>query len=261
MIGSVRIKVHRTITGVMKTCTIIKDVDRWYACITVVTEVEGEVSTECRAPVGVDVGVSPAIALSDGMIIAAPKLLKYSAAEIKFLQRTLARKREGSRNREKARIRLAKAWRKVRNRRDDFVHKQSRYLADNYGIIVFEDLKITNLLKNHSLASAILDACWGKLRRLTAYKAERRGGREILVVPSGTSQECSECGKTVPKELTQRVHRCHYCELVLERNVNAARVILARGLERAHAEAEPLPIIRTGMLGRGSKKPENESFG
>ncbi len=134
--------------------------------------------------------------------------------------------------------------------------KASRYLTDNYGTIVFEDLRIKNMVKNHRLASAILDATWGKLRRLTAYKAERRGdnGRVILVEPRGTSQECSRCQRIVEKSLSVRTHVCPHCGLILDRDVNAARNILARGLEQAHAETEPIPIIRIGKFSQGSKK-------
>ena len=113
------------------------------------------------------------------------------------------------------------------------------------------------MMKNHSLASAILDATWAKLRRLTAYKAERRGGRVILVDPSGTSQVCSGCGETVRKDLSVRIHVCPCCGLVLDRDLNAARNILGRGLERAHAEMGPLLVqtVRTNMFRRGGEKP------
>lgn len=213
------------------------------------------VSINDKPPVGVDLGVSSLASLSDGTIIAAPKFLRMSEREIKALQKRLSRKKEGSKNQEKAKIQLARAWRRVRNRRHDFSHKVSRRLADNYGIIVFENLRTINMVKNHSLASAILDACWGKLRLSTAYKAERLGGREILVNPRGSSQECSRCRNMVPKSLSERVHRCPHCGLVLDRDVNAARVTLARGLEQARVEVEPLSVLRTSKLGRGNKKP------
>jgi putative transposase len=199
--------------------------------------------------------VTSIAALSDGTIVAAPRLLKKSEVEIKTLQRSLSRKQKGSKNREKAKIALEKSWRKLRNRRNDFAHKTSRFFADNYGTIVFEDLNIPKMVKNHHLASAILDACWGKTRLLTAYKAEKRGGRVILVEPRGTSQECSGCGRVVEKALSERMHLCPHCGLQLDRDVNAARNILARGLEWARVETEPLPIIRIGKFGRGSKKP------
>ena len=79
----------------------------------------------------------------------------------------------------------------MRRQRDDFAHKLSDQLAKENKVIVFEDLEIKNMVKNHSLASAIMDATWGKMRQLTAYKAEKRSGRVILVNPRGTSQKCS----------------------------------------------------------------------
>ena len=254
MIGRVRIRLHRKIAGTVKTCTIIRDVDQWYACITAQTK-DKKIPVNKKPAVGVDVGVSPIVALSDGTIIPAPKILRDSAEAIKAAQQSLSRKQKGSKNREKAKLLLEKAWRKVRNQRNDFAHKTSRFLANNYSTIVFEDLQILNMVRNHNLASAILDASWGQLRRLTVYKTERRGGRVLLVEPRGTSQECSGCGKTVEKDLSVRTHVCPDCGLELDRDVNGARNTLARGLEQAHVETEPLPIIRIGKFGLGSKKP------
>ena len=260
MIGKARVVLHREVEGRMKTCTIIRDIDQWYACITV-EKGAAEILPSSKPSVGVDLGVNPVAALSDGIILPAPRLLKKSETEIKSLQRTLSRKQKGSKNREKAKIALEKSWRRLRNSRNNFAHKTSRFFADNYGTIAFEDLKIQNMVKNHHLASAILDASWGKTRQLTAYKAERRGGRVILVEPRGTSQECSGCGKVVAKVLSERTHSCPFCGLELDRHVNAARNILARGLEQAPVETEPLPVIRIGKVGRGSKKPTDPSRG
>ena len=103
-------------------------------------------------------------------------------------------------------------------------------LSDTFGTNVFEDLSINRMVKKHSPSSAIMDTAWGKLRQLSAYKAERRGGRIILVEPSGSSQDC---WKTVEKDLYIRTHHCPRSGLVLDRDVNAAINILARGLERA----------------------------
>ena len=235
MIGEIKAMVHRRIEGEQRTCTIVRDIDQWYACISAEAEPEQK-SVESRPAVGVDVGVQTLATLSDGRAFSNLKVLPRSVEKIKKLQRSLSRKKRGSRNRLKAKTALAKAWRKVRRQRDDVAHKVSHQLAEDYGMIVFEDLRILNMVKNHGLASAILDATWGKLRQLTAYKAERRGGRVIVVEPSGTSQVCSGCGETVRKGLSARTHICPYCGLSLDRDLNAARNILARGLERAHAE-------------------------
>jgi putative transposase len=256
MIGMVKVRMHRKIDGVFRTCTIIHDIDQWYVCISAEVEPEQEHGAP-RPAVGVDLGIQALATLSDGTTFPNLKALPKSVEKIKRLQRSLSRKKRNSKNRLKAKIALAKAWRKVRRQRDDVAHKVSHRLAEEYGTVVFEDLKIGNMVKNHSLASAILDATWGTLSRLTAYKAERRGGRVILVEPSGTSQVCSGCGEIVPKNLSVRTHICPRCGLVLDRDLNAARNILERGLERARAETEPLlvPIVRISKFRRGGEKP------
>ena len=193
---------------------------------------------------GVDVGISNVVALSSDEIVQNPKFLKQSVEKIRKLQRELTRKKSGSQRGGKAKLVLAKAWRKVRRQREDFTHKVSHTLASENNIIVFEDLKIQNMMKNHNLASAILDSTWGKLRQLTAYKAEWRGGRVVLVDPRGTSQKCSRCGEVVPKSLSERMHQCLKCGLTLDRDINAARNILRAGLEQSHAETEPLLVRR-----------------
>ncbi|MCJ7631231.1 transposase [Candidatus Bathyarchaeota archaeon] len=256
MIGAIKVKMHRRIEGELRTCTIVRDIDQWYACISARAKLDQK-NIVSRPAVGVDVGVQTLATLSDGTTFPNLKTLQRSVEKIKILQRNLSRKKEGSRNRLKARTGLAKVWRKVRRQRDDVAHKVSNRLAEDYGMIVFEDLRIGNMVQNHVLASAILDATWGKLRRLTAYKAERRGGRVIVVEPRGTSQVCSGCGVTVRKDLSVRTHICPCCGLVLDRDLNAAKNILERGLERARAETGPL-LVQTVWISkfrRGGEKP------
>ncbi|HKW03796.1 MAG TPA: transposase, partial [Nitrososphaerales archaeon] len=114
------------------------------------------------------------VALSTGEVTPNPKFLKDSALIIERPQRDLSRKMEGSQNRKKAKLSLAKAWRKVRRQRGDFAHKLSHKLASENNMIEFESPKINPVVKNHNLESAILDSSWGKFRQLTVYKAERR---------------------------------------------------------------------------------------
>ena len=241
-IGRVRVTLHRRVTGAIRRATVIRDIDQWFVALLV--EQDHRMVPSSSGKVGVDMGISNVVALSDGMLIDNPRLLSKSIERIKSLQRRLSNKKKGSSNREKAKLSLAKASRKARRQRDDFAHKLSDRLTKENKVIVFEDLKVRNMVKNHSLASAIMDASWGQLRRLTAYKAERRGGRVILVNPSGTSQKCSGCGAMVLKQLSERVHDCPRCGLVMDRDVNAARNILQAGLEQARVEAEPLLVQR-----------------
>ena len=252
-IGSVKMKVHGSIEGASKTCTVVRDVDQWYACISVEAEKYSPRPTEAQVsdrPIGIDLGITNLVALSDGTKFPNPRYLPGSIKQIKRLQRNLSGKKRGSNNRMKTKVALGKAWRKVRRQRDDYAHKLSHHLANHYSTIVFEDLHIPSMVKNHSLASAITDASWGQLRQLTAYKAERHGGRVILVEPRGTSQKCSGCGEVVPKELSERVHHCPRCGLVVDRDVNAARNILKAGQELAHVEAEPLLVQRRKRISK-----------
>jgi putative transposase len=255
VIGKIKMRIHRVIEGKIKTATIIKDIDQWFVALSVEKQANNTLNQNNKS-IGVDLGITNAIALSDGALIEGPRFLRKAEERIKKLQKTLSRKKRGSKRREKSRILLAKAWRKVRRQRDDFAHKVSNNLAGEYGTIVFEDLNIRGMVKNHSLASAIMDSCWYKLRQLTVYKAERRGGRIVFVNPAGTSQKCSGCGGMVQKPLSERTHICPKCGLVLDRDVNAARNILALGLERALTEAESLLIPkRISKFGQGSEKP------
>ncbi|MDG6949984.1 MAG: transposase [Nitrososphaerota archaeon] len=259
-IGLIRVRLHRPIEGLPKTCTIVRDIDQWYACICAGVQPSKLVEPRSDKPVGVDLGILNLATLSDGRAFENPRHLGNSVKRIVTLQRRLSRKKKGSANREKAKVLLAKAWRKVRNQRLDLAHKISANLASEYSTVVFEGLQIPNMVKNHNLASAIMDASWGQLRRLTACKAERRGGRVILVNPSGTSQKCSGCGGVVPKGLGERTHSCPNCGLVLDRDVNAARNILAAGLERARAEGQPLLVQRRRISKFAPVKQEANAF-
>jgi len=190
----------------LKSCTIIRDEDQWYCCITTDDGiVEKQEPKLIQNAVGIDKGIVNLMALSTDEMIENPRYIKRAVDNIKTLQRSLSRKEKGSHTREKARIQLAKAWRKVRNQRLDYCHKKSAKLATRFDTIVFEDLKINNMVRNHNVAQAIMDATWGMLSRITTYKVERRGGRIIVVNPDGTSQKCSRCG--VVKEGEEKVIR------------------------------------------------------
>jgi len=260
-IGAVKVKMHRIPIGTLKRCTVIRDIDQWYCCITADNGIDAIEQRSIQNAVGIDVGLLNWITLSDGKKIQNTPDFEVQAERIKELQRRLERKKKGSHNREKVRSQLAKTWRKMRRCRDDFVHKTSKALVDNYDTIVFEKLNINNMVKNHNLAQAIMDATWGKLRLYTAYKVERRGGRVIVVNPNGTSQKCSRCG-VVAKEkldLAVRTFECHSCGLVMDRDLNAALNILKLGLEQARAEKQPL-LVRQRISKFASRKQEAHGF-
>lgn len=226
-IGLVKIKLHREIPGEIKTCIIKKEPSgKWYAVLSV--EEYPILFSPNWKKTGLDVGIEKLATLSNGEKIPNPKHIRKSERNLKRVQRDLSRKKKGSKNRAKARLRLAKVHEKIRHQRQDYLHKVSSYLVWKYGKVVVEDLKIQNMLKNHRLAKSIADAGWGYLFSMLSYKAESAGREYVRVIAYGSSQECSNCGAIVKKDLAQRVHRCPSCKLVLDRDHNAAIVIEKR---------------------------------
>jgi len=225
-IGHLKIKMHRAIVGQVKICTVRRDGTHWYACFSV--EHEPKKRPVAAKSIGIDVGLKSFATLSDGAEIANPKHLRKAEAKLKRSQRSLSRKRKGGANRKKAKLVVANLHRKVRNQRMDFHHKEARKIVNNFGLIVAEDLKIRNMVRNRHLSKSISDAGWGNFLNILAYKAEEAGCQFEKVDPRHTSVNCSSCGEKVPKTLAVRTHRCSFCGLVLDRDHNAAINILQR---------------------------------
>jgi putative transposase len=215
-IGDVRIKLHRPIEGKIKTLTITRSATgKWYACFSV--EVEPHPLPANNRAVGIDVGLSHFATLSTGEQIANPRFFRTDEKALAKAQRK--EKRKAAR----------RIHERIANRRRNFAHQLSHALISTFGIIAFEDLNIKGMVKNHCLALSISDAAWNQLIQCTTYKAEYAGREVRTVDPRNTSKLCSACGLMVEKDLSVRVHHCS-CGLTLDRDVNAAINILARGL-------------------------------
>jgi len=156
--------------------------------------------------------------------------LRKVERRLSHLQRNLAHKNRWSTNRLKARHQLASQYAKVRRRRLDFNHKISTNLVRKHDFIAFEDLKIRNMVKNHRLAKSIQDAGWGRLVKLTEYKALKAGSRVVKVPAAYSTQECYHCGTFNKFHLGVREFVCIGCGRHLNRDHNAACVVLKRGL-------------------------------
>ena len=244
-IGTLRIKMHRPIPGEakIKTCAIKREGNLWYVVFSVeLPDPSAPISKHVNNPIGIDVGIKQLLTLSNGDKIDNPKWLRASEKKLAKEQRRLSRKKKGSENRKMQKAKVQKAHRTIKNQRTDFLHKVSNGLVKTYDLIVFEDLKIKNMVKNHFLAKSISDASWNQLVSYTTYKAEGAGRIVELVNPRGTSQECSSCGEVVPKTLAVRTHRCPHCGLVMDRDENAARNILARSKYVAQGLGELTPV-------------------
>jgi putative transposase len=239
-IGAIRIFQHREIVGKIKTCTIKHEGDQWYACLSV--ELPDVEKKEIKTSVGVDVGILTLATLSDGTEIENPKTLDKYDSKLRKAHRDLSRKKKGSSNRNKQKTILAGIYRKIRNTRKDYLHKTSRILADAYDQIIFEDLQIKNMVKNHHLARSIHDASWGILISLTTYKAEEAGGAVELVNPKNTSKQCSVCGCIQSMPLSQRTYRCPDCGAVMGRDHNAAGCMSNRYESGSPATCNALPF-------------------
>lgn len=244
-IGRIPIKLDRAPKGNIKTMVISKDGNRWYASFSTDYRKSMDKIAEKRTPVGVDVGIKTFAALSNGTLIENPKFYKKAQKRIKMLQRRHSRKKKGSHNRKKAGMKLWQANQRVEDLRKDFIHKVTTDLVRNHDVIAIEDLKINNMLKNHCLAGSIADAGWGTFKTYLAYKAESAGCQVIYVDPRNTSQTCSCCGQVMEGDdrldLSQRTFSCPACGHSEDRDVNAAKNILAiatLGLRGSQARGE-----------------------
>ena len=234
-IGHIKLKQHRQIDGIIKTCNIKKEIDRWYVCFSV--EYTPKVKPLPSRQVGIDVGIKSFAVLSDGKVIDNPKYLIYSEERLIKKQRRLSNKKKGSNNRKKAKVSVARLHKKVSNQRKDFQHKLSRQIVDNYGYIKVEDLQIKNMVKNHNLAKSISDAGWGQFVSFLNYKAEEAGCYVEKVNPRNTSKSCSACGY-IYKDMTLSVRKwtCPVCHTEHDRDMNASINILNKTIGKELAE-------------------------
>jgi len=237
-IGPISIKLHRQINGTMKTCTIKQETDKWYAIFTIDLQPAPQTVPRPTSAIGIDAGLEHLITLSTGETVEHPKFYKKTEQQLAFEQRRLSRKKKGSKNRRKQKLQIQKFHMKIANKRQDFLHKLSRQLVSDYSIIAYENLEIQNMqMKNAvKLSKSIADASWGILMRMLDYKAEEAGSQVIKVDAEYTSQTCSRCGAVAKKLLSERMHSCISCGLVMHRDHNAAINILKKGLGKIGQE-------------------------
>ena len=179
--------------------------------------------------VGLDVGLKEYYTDSDGTMVENPRFLRVGEKVLKRSQRRVSRKVKGSKNRGKARQILGKRHLKISRQRKDHAVKLARCVVQSNDLIAYEDLRIKNMVKNHCLAKSINDASWYQFRVWVEYLGKVFKRVTVAVNPQYSSQECSRCGEIVKKTLSTRTHVCS-CGCVMDRDENAARIILSRGL-------------------------------
>ena len=212
---------------------ILKRADGYYAqfCVKVERHV---LHVPTSKQMGIDVGLKAYYTDSQGETLANPRFYRKAEKKLKRLHRRLSKKQKKSSNRKKARKQVAKAYLKVQRQREDFARKSANALVTSSDLIAYEDLKIRNIVKNRHLAKSIHDVGWGIFIHWVHYYGTIHDIPVVKVAPHFTSQDCSVCGTRVKKSLSVRTHICHGCGVVLDRDENAAKNILAKASTVGH---------------------------
>jgi putative transposase len=246
-VGDITVEWSRDLPSAPSSVTVIREPDGRY-CASFVVERQASPLPACDREIGVDVGLASLAVTSDGEVIPNPRFLRNKERKLARAQRALSRKRKGSANRAKARHRVAVLHRKVRDTRLDHAHKTALRLVRDNQAVYAEDLCVYGLARTR-LAKSVHDAGWSQLVRLVQEKAVQYGrtfGKIGRFEP--TSQVCSACGvKDGPKPLQVRTWACAACGTIHDRDVNAARNILAAGrADKSNAcggQVSPAPVL------------------
>ncbi len=223
-IGRVAVRWSRPLEGTPKTVTISHEADGWYVIFSC-ADVPAQPLPHTGHETGIDVGLKVFLITAEGEVVENPRHYRRAEKQLAKAQRRVSRRKKGSKRRRKAVGQLQRAHQAVQRQRADFHHKTALALLRDYDTISLEDLRVANLVRNRSLAKSIADAGWAQFRAILEAKAACAGRRVVAVPPAYTSQDCSGCAARVPKSLSVRTHVCPHCDLVLDRDENAARNI------------------------------------
>ncbi|WP_293078113.1 transposase, partial [Okeania sp. SIO3B5] len=226
-IGKVKLIQHRPIPEgfIIKTVTISRKADGYYITLSLedksVPALTNKVEPTLKNTLGIDMGLKEFLVTSEGESVPIPQYYRKSQKRLKTLQKRLSRKKKGSKRRLKAVKAVAKQHKKVADKRKDFHFKTANELLSKAEVIAHENLNIKGLAKTR-LSKSINDAGWGQFLTILTVKAGNAGQKTIAVNPKNTSQDCSNCGEKVKKELNIRTHSCPHCGIVIDRDLNAA---------------------------------------
>jgi len=224
-LGWVRMTEELRFTGKLMSATVKQRAGRWFVSVSVETE-RTESDNQVSGAVGIDLGIKTLATLSDGTVFENPKTYYKYDKQLRRAQKSLSRKKQGGKNRAKARLKLAKLHYRINCVVDDHVHKMTRCIADNYHTVVLEDLNVKGMQKNRHLSKAVSRANFHKIKQFLMYKC-----RDVRFVDKfyPSSKTCSNCGRVKDMPLHRRVYKCE-CGLNLDRDLNAALNILGQGL-------------------------------
>ena len=233
--------------------TISRENNKYYISFTFYTDIE---SKETSESIGIDLGIKDFVICSDGTVYENKRFFEKSLRKLKIYQRRLSKKKKDSKNREKARLKVSKQYKKVKNQRNDYQHKISRELADKYRAIFLETLNVKNMVKNRKLSRVISDVSWSSFITKLEYKIAENQGKIVKISPFyPSSKTCSNCGN-VKKELklSERTYHCEECGFIIDRDLNASINILKAGLKIIEATDATVGTSLKNQSLRSSKK-------
>jgi putative transposase len=225
---------HHILNSKINRVRVIRRADGYYAqfCLDVERKEQGAYTGNV---IGIDLGLKAFYTDQNGNPVECPKYLRKAEKRLKRHQRRLSRKfkkgaKPQSKNYHKQKKRLGKAHLKVQRQRKDWVIKLARCVVASHDVVVYEDLQVKNLVKNHHLAKSIHDASWSQFTQWLDYYGKVWDKAVVSVPPQYTTQDCSNCGRMVVKTLSTRTHSCPQCGFESDRDQNAALNILKKGL-------------------------------
>ena len=261
-IGCIRVVQHRPLEGVPKSCTITRTATgKWFASISCNIG-EPIPCHEDRPPVGIDVGLTSFAVTSDGQKIENQRFFRKEEKALAKAQRkwdAVKKRPKTDKVREKRRKVIGRMHERIRNKRHNFAHQESRKMVNRHGFIAVEKLDVKEMQKNRRLAKSISDVAWSLFRHCLEYKAEEAGIGFKAVKPDYTSQDCSACGHREKKALSDRVHHCKACGYKTDRDHNAAINILTLGLQRQAIDRQEAHSQRALALGVVTKRRRSSS--
>ena len=254
----IRIKKHRDFIGTIKSITVSMTTDnKYYMSLLVETEIEPLKTS--KKLIGLDLGLKDLIVDSNGHKYKNHKYLTRSQNKLAKEQRKLSKMAKGSNNRNKQRIKVAKLHKHIQNQRNDYLHKLSKSIVDENQIICIESLLVKDMMNDSKLARNISDVSWSRFVTMLIYKADWYG-RKVVKVPDNypSSQLCHKCGykNSLTKDLSIRKWTCPKCGSIHDRDINAAKNILSKGIEILTKDGtHPDSLFMLGSLEPSSKKP------